>query len=260
MLEPSLISVFLLGLLGGVHCAGMCGGIVAAIANAPSPPAAARVVRVVPIPVVSARADTPWRTLLLYNAGRITSYTLAGALAGAAGSLGWVIARLLPVQQFAFVATNLVLIAVGLYLVGPARWVAAVETLGQGTIGRVWNRLRPAAAHALAAPNPSRAFATGLFWGWVPCGMVYAALLSALVSGSAGGGAATLLAFGLGTLPNLIGLGWAARRAGGWLNAPWLKTLAGVLIIAFGLAGLTRIDPIAHLQGVAEMCFSPPAR
>jgi sulfite exporter TauE/SafE len=267
MLDVSLMSVFLLGLLGGVHCAGMCGGIVAAIGGLGAPgtdaPSDTRARAPFPVPVVAARARTPWATLLRFNAGRLTSYTLAGAIAGGAGSLAWVAARMLPVQQFAFVATNLVLIAVGAYVLGAARWVHAVETAGQGTLGRLWNRLRPLAARSLASPDPARAYVTGLVWGWVPCGMVYAALLSALVSGGPLAGAATMLAFGAGTLPNLLGLGWAAHRAGAGLRAPWVKTAAGIAIIAFGLAGLARLDPLAHLQELAALCLTPfqsPAR
>ena len=245
----ALLSVFLVGLLGGVHCAGMCGGVVSALA--PRPAAAA------PFPVrVVTRQATPLAVLLGYNAGRIASYAMAGGLVGAAGSLAWVLGRLLPIQQFAFVAANLTLIAMGLYLVGSMRVTAIIESAGSHTLGRVWQRLQPAAARALGRQVPSNAFAAGLLWGWMPCGMVYTVLLAALASGSPAQGAALMVAFGLGTLPNLVGLGWLAGRARARLDNRPMKLAAGVIIAAFGVAGLARLDPVSELHSLAQLCLS----
>lgn len=203
------------------------------------------------IPVVAERAAPALPMLLAYNAGRIASYTAAGALAGALGSTALLLRHVLPVQQVAFVAANLLLIAMGLYLTGLLRSVAVLELAGQ----RLWRALRPLASRLLAADRLRTAFAAGLVWGWVPCGMVYGVLIAALVSGSAGQGAALMLAFGLGTLPNLLAIGWSAHVARRWLERRALRIAAGALVIAFGIAGLARIDPTVHLHRVVDACI-----
>ncbi|MCL4748322.1 MAG: sulfite exporter TauE/SafE family protein, partial [Burkholderiaceae bacterium] len=119
MPELTLFSVFLVGLFGGVHCAGMCGGIVAVLgaAGRPAPigadsgdPAGAPSASAIPAQTIPIRAaPTPMSRQLGYNLGRIASYTLAGAIAGTLGSTTARRGGLLPLQQIAFAATNLLL-------------------------------------------------------------------------------------------------------------------------------------------------------
>jgi len=247
MIELTLLSVFLVGLLGGIHCAGMCGGIVAVMGAS-----AGR--RPLPIPVRAASrpaAVRPLGLLLAYNLGRLTSYTLAGALAGALGSSAALLRHVLPLQQVAFVATNLLLVAIGLQLAGALR-LAAPEAAGAA----LWRRLQPVAAGLLAADTPTRALRAGLVWGWVPCGMVYGVLIAALMSGSPLEGAALMLAFGVGTLPNLLLLGAGAAAGRRWLARPGLRVAAGLLVAAFGIAGLLRLDPTHHLHQIVDACLS----
>lgn len=246
MTDVTLLSVFLVGLLGGLHCAGMCGGIVAVMGAGASRPAGRT------IPIRPAHAAPAWPVLLGYNAGRIASYVAAGTLAGALGSSAALVRTVLPVQQVAFVAANLVLIAMGLYLTGVLRSVAVLEVAGRG----LWRALQPLAARALAARDFPRALAAGLVWGWVPCGMVYGVLVAALVSGSAADGALLLLVFGLGTLPNLLALGFAAQRGAQLLASRGARLAAGVAIVLFGLAGLSRIDPLEHLHAAVDACVT----
>ena len=112
------------------------------------------------------------------------------------------------------------------------------------------------ASRCLAADTPRRAFGAGLVWGWVPCGMVYGVLMAALLSGSPWQGAALLLAFGAGTLPNLLLLGASGALTRRWLAVPGLRIGAGVLVVAFGIAGLARIDPTRHLHQVVDACLT----
>src|SRR5215510_15091642 len=102
-------AVFLTGVLGGVHCAGMCGGIVAAFSGQ-----------------VSA-GKRQWLLHLFYSLGRITSYAVAGAVAGALGSLGLLLDGVLPVQLALYVLANLLLIGLGLYLAGVSAAVSRLE-------------------------------------------------------------------------------------------------------------------------------------
>lgn len=242
----SLMSALLLGLFGGVHCASMCGGIVALLGARH---------RMVPLhlqPGGAAVASMQSGALLqvAYNAGRIGSYAVAGALAGAVGSAAWLAERVLPVQQLSFIAANLLMIALGLALTGGLRRLRLLERFGAGA----WKRIAPLASRLLGATGVPGAFAAGAAWGWVPCGMVYGVLAAALVSGSAVDGALLMLAFGAGTLPNLLALGFAANRASKWFARPGARLVAGLLIVAFGIAGLARIDPIAHVQQAVDVC------
>lgn len=256
MIGPSLLSallsVFLLGLFGGVHCAGMCGGIVTLLGArhrmVPNRGQAGDATR--------AAAHAAWQLQLAYNTGRIASYTVAGALAGGVGSAAWLAARVLPVQQVAFVAANLVLIALGLALAFPAggglRHLRVLERAGTAA----WRRIGPRATRLLGAASIPGALAAGAAWGWVPCGMVYGALAAALVSGSAAHGALLLLAFGLGTLPNLLALGLAAQRGARLLASRRARFAAGLVVVAFGVAGFARVEPLAHLHAVVDACLN----
>jgi sulfite exporter TauE/SafE len=211
------------GLLGGVHCAGMCGGIVTAFASA-------------------SKGTRPWLIPLGYNAGRITSYALAGALAGAMGGLGLLFDHLLPVQIALYALANLLLIGLGLYLAGIPGPIAKLERLGRG----LWSRLSPFTSRFLPADSLPKAFSLGMLWGWLPCGLVYTMLFTALLSGSAVGGAAIMLAFGLGTVPNLIAAAALLRGPRAWLNRRIARLAAGSIVIGFGVYGLAHATTITQ--------------
>jgi sulfite exporter TauE/SafE len=213
-----LASAWLMGLLGSTHCVAMCGGVVAMTCSA--------------LPLSkrsSARVQLPY--VLAYNAGRIASYATAGAVAGA---LGAALASLGLVER-AQLALRLVaggmMIAVGLYVAGVGRALRWIERVGQP----VWKRMAPIARRLVPVSTPSRAFALGLLWGWLPCGLVYAAIAAAVTSGSALGGAATMFAFGLGTLPMLLAMGSAAAIVARGARIRWVRAAVGMTIVAFGV-------------------------
>jgi len=217
MPETGYIAVFLVGLLGGTHCAAMCGGIVSALSMPDGAP-----------------QRSAWPLHLAYNIGRIGSYTLAGAMAGTIGSLGLLFNGILPVQMVLYVVANLMLVALGLYLTGVTRTLAVVERLGQ----KLWGRIQPLTRRFLPAQSVSQALPLGMLWGWLPCGMVYSVLTTALVAGSAGRGAGLMLAFGLGTLPNLLLAGLLLKRLRDLTRARSLRLASGMLVLAFGVFGL----------------------
>jgi sulfite exporter TauE/SafE len=213
-----LASAWLMGLLGSTHCVAMCGGVVAMSCSAL--PRRQR---------SSVAAQLPY--VLAYNGGRIVSYASAGA---AAGALGAALASLGPLAR-AQVGLRLVagamMIAVGLYVAGlfcALRWV---EGMGQP----LWRRIAPFARSLVPVQSPSKAFCLGLLWGWLPCGLVYAALAAAMTSGSAWNGAVTMAAFGVGTLPMLLVLGSAAALVARAARARGVRVAAGVTMIAFGV-------------------------
>ncbi|WP_198120075.1 sulfite exporter TauE/SafE family protein [Massilia rhizosphaerae] len=244
----ALFPVFVVGLLGSVHCAGMCGGIVGALSVAPT------VGRPVPIPVVAARPQVG--SVLAYNAGRIGSYMVAGALAGGLAQGAHALARLPALQAGAYWLANLMLAALGLYLMDAWRGLAYLEQGGRV----VWQGVRPLLRKVGPLDRPSRMFVAGGVWGWLPCGMVYSVLVTAMLSGSAGGGALVMLAFGLGTLPMLLGLGLLGARLRGWLASPRVRFACGLVVLGFGVLGLARAAGGLPHGWVQDLCLTPGAR
>jgi sulfite exporter TauE/SafE len=243
----TLLAVFLFGLLGGTHCAGMCGGIVATL-NRPAPS-----LRIQPVaPHRPDPSSAEWARQLVYHAGRIVSYTLAGAIAASIGSAAMLAERLLPMQQIAFVAGSFVMAAMGLHMLGVRRVSEALERIGQ----RVWPMVRPLAHAALGKQGLRGALATGLAWGWVPCAMVYGALALAIVSAHPLSGATIMLVFGLGTTPALVGLSWASRMGIARLESTTARRAVGLAILLFASAGLARLDPVGRIQQLGELCLS----
>jgi len=221
--DVSLLSAFLVGLLGGVHCVGMCGGIVAALSL--GLPADDRAIR--------------WRYQLSYNAGRIASYSLAGALFG---GIGWLASHWSGIHQVQLglqLLAALFMIALGLYLGGWWNGLTRIERLG----GVIWARLEPLGRRFLPVRSTGQALVLGAIWGWLPCGLVYSVLVWAISAGSPAQGAALLLSFGLGTLPNLLLMGAAADRLAARVRDVRTRQLAGVLVAGFGLYALYRIIP-----------------
>ena len=231
----ALAAIFMVSLLGGVHCAGMCGGIVAALS--PRGP----------------RASGAWRIAAGYHVGRIATYMGAGAIAGAAGSMALFYNDVLPVQVAMYLLANLMLIALGLYLLGTARYVAWMERAG----AHLWRLLRPVAGRLLPADTLPKALALGMLCGWLPCGLVYSVLATALLAGDAAGGALVMLAFGLGTLPNLLFGGALLRALSRHGAGGAMRKVAGGLVLLMGLAGLSQAGQVrgAALSSVLCMPF-----
>lgn len=228
----SLFPVFVVGLLGSVHCAGMCGGIVGALSFAPQRPrAGATTIALRPVAAAPASLN-----VAAYNLGRIASYMTAGAIAGGVAQGAGALSGLPLLQAAAYWLANLMLVAMGLYLMGAWSGIAHVERGGQW----LWRRVQPQLKRVGPPDTPGRMFAAGALWGWLPCAMVYSVLVTAMLSGSAASGALTMLAFGLGTLPMMLALGLAGARLRGWLRLPAVRIACGAVVLAFGVLGLLR--------------------
>ena len=132
------------------------------------------------------------------------------------------------------VLANLMLVALGVYLMGMTQILSFTERFGQ----RLWRHLQPLTQRYLPARTVAQAFPLGMLWGWLPCGMVYSALVTAMSSGSALQGAGMMLAFGLGTLPTLLLTGLLAIRLKAFIGKRVVRTVAGLIVLAFGCRGL----------------------
>lgn len=235
MTDFSIFALFLVGLLGGVHCLGMCGSIVG-IFTAQVP------------------KDQPrWPFHLAYSGGRIASYALAGALVGAVGQAGLLLRDVLPVQHLLFALSSIMLIVLGFYLSGGWGAVRRLEQLGAG----LWKILQPYTAKLLPVNTLPRALGLGALWGWLPCGLVYSVLLTALASGSASQGALMMLAFGLGTLPNLLAIGLFWESIKGWVQSPRVRLVAGLTVATFGVYGLFKVSYTFYTYGWSASCHVP---
>lgn len=232
MTEFSLFAVFVVGLLGGVHCLGMCGSIVGIFTTQ--------------VPKEKSR----WPFHLAYSSGRILSYAVAGALVGAVGQAGLLMRDAVPVQHLMFALSSLMLVALGLYLAGVWGMVRHLERFGSG----LWQRLQPYTRRLLPVNTLPRALGLGALWGWLPCGLVYSVLISALASGSALQGALIMLAFGLGTLPNLLAIGLFWESVKGWVQSPQVRMSAGLLVMALGVYGLVKVSYTFYVHGWTGAC------
>ncbi len=215
----SLLAAFLIGLTGGVHCFGMCGGIVGALTlGLPSAPT-----------IHPLRARLPY--LLAYNLGRIGSYVAAGMLAGGIGTWAahWLSVR--HAQLGLQLLAGLFMILLGLYLAGWQRGLNWLEQAG----GVAWRRIEPLGRRFFPIRTPIQALGIGLVWGWLPCGLVYSVLVWAIGAGGTVKGGLLLLSFGLGTLPVLLAMGTVAATLAGWVRRPAVRLAAGALVILFGL-------------------------
>src|SRR5690349_4598032 len=187
----TLGAALMLGIAASGHCLVMCGGISAALGLA-----------------TAKRADGRSRMSLLvaYQAGRMVSYSIAGALLG--GVLGIIVSWL----DFDAVRQGLrALSAVALALAALVAFGALRDPGAR--IGRlVWPRLAPLGKRFLPVTSVSRALGFGMVWGWMPCGFVYTVIVIAALEHDALRSAATMLAFGVGTSPAMIAVALGAQR------------------------------------------------
>ena len=216
--EAGYFSAFLVALLGGAHCFGMCGGIVGALSL--GLPATVR---------QGYGATLPF--LLAYNLGRISSYILAGMLAGGAGAWAAHLTSVHYGQKVLQLLAGVFLIMLGLYLAGWWRGLLRVEQAG----GLLWRRIEPLGRRLLPVRTPAQALLMGMVWGWLPCGLVYSVLIWAVSAGGALQGGLLMLSFGLGTLPALLAMGTFAAGLAGLVRRPAVRSIAGMLVACLGV-------------------------
>jgi len=213
---------FLIGLLSAVHCFGMCGGIVGALTMSLQPE-------------IRTRTSRLFYYSLAYNMGRLASYMAAGLLVGWLGNT--LITLLAPQQGLPImrIIAALIVIFLGLYLGGWFPRLAIIERMGTP----VWKRLQPLGQRLLPVKSPYQAFLFGVIWGWLPCGLVYYALLLALSEGSAINAAIFMLMFGLGTLIPMLMASMLAGRLNHLRKSVIMQRVSGGLLILMGVVSLT---------------------
>jgi sulfite exporter TauE/SafE len=210
----NLVPFFLAGLLGGGHCLGMCGGFVTAFS----------------FHLPKARR---WRYLLGLNAGRLLGYMGIGMIMGWLGA-GVLLTRLWSIQLILHSIASIILLFLGLYIAGFSSKITLLEKIG----APIWRCLQPILHYFLPMRYWWQTLPVGMLWGWLPCGMVYTAAISALASTSWQQGAFIMMAFGLGTLPNLLLMGRFAVEIQSYWRHRWVRLLSGTFISFFALLGI----------------------
>jgi sulfite exporter TauE/SafE len=243
VLELSLLLAALGGgLVGSGHCLGMCGGIVGAFALGVAP---------------ERRQRVGGLTLYVggYQLGRLLTYALLGAVAGAAGAA---LGRLLPPAAARLASRALAatfFLGLGLYLLGWPQLLLPIERLG----ARLWRRVEPLGRRWLRPRSPLHAVGLGAVWGFLPCGLVYSMLALAATAGGPLAGAAVMAAFGLGTVPALLAAGLASGWLGRVARQTWVRRVAGTAYLAAAVWLAVSLGPaLAHAHdGEAAMTNCP---
>ena len=234
MLLSNLALAFVTGLISSFgHCLGMCGGIVAIYsarqaaqtpAGESQPGMMARIVSFMPL-----------------HLGRITTYTIFGALIGLAGSLLDQAGGMMGWQGLFSVIVGIIMLLVSLSLMGvlpPIEATLVTLTKGNTPVTRM---------RGLFGKRSFWSTLTlGILWGFLPCGLVFAMLVLAARVGTFWGGALTMLAFGLGTVPTLIGFGLAANLLSPKLRGG-LQSFAAILLMLFAVQTVLRGLAVANI-------------
>lgn len=232
----TLGAAFIAGLAGSTHCFAMCGGMAGALGLR------AR--------ATAATASSAFFNASAYQFGRIGGYALAGALVGLAGAALQSTFDLLRIGAALRIASGVLLILIALRMLIHWNALDALERLG----ARFWSTLQPLARSAARTEGVARALALGFLWGWLPCGLVYSMLAFAATSGDALHGAATMAAFGAGTLPSMLTSTLLAAQVQRLLAQRWARIATGLLLLAFGVwiaaTGLTpgHEHPAGHVH------------
>ncbi|MGO9418336.1 sulfite exporter TauE/SafE family protein [Roseiarcus sp.] len=213
----TLLGGLLLGLASSLHCAGMCGAIASSLMFAFSP---------------GDGEGERVRALMAAHAGRVLMYVAGGAVLGAVGSTIYGAfdhsGAFLAMRWAAAVALGWI----GLSVAGFAPSLAVVDRIA----APIADRLR--FASAASAPGGAGAFASGLVWGLLPCGMVYGALFYAILAGDAWRGAAVMAGFGLGTLPSVTAVALGLSRLRRLAQVPKARIAVGLGIMAVAAASV----------------------
>ncbi|MEE8057778.1 MAG: sulfite exporter TauE/SafE family protein [Pseudomonadales bacterium] len=217
-------AAFVMGLLGGTHCIGMCGGLMGALSFA--------------LEDDEPRKAPSLRLLLGFNLGRIMSYVTIGIIVGG-------VIEIFDIELFGFFMRSiaaLLLILMGLYIAGWWHGLRHIEYLGQFA----WRYIKPLSKRLLPVRSFPHAVLFGGVWGWMPCGLVYSVLIWAVAQQSMLQAALIMLCFGLGTLPILLTAGIFTQQLKRLIQHRFTRSVAALGVISFGVFTLPWWHLLAH--------------
>jgi len=220
MNEPlSLLTAFLLGFMGSIHCMGMCGGIVGALSLNTSPKKSQQ---------IHPKAINHHLLHLSYHLGRIITYGILGLIAGFLGlwlsdthsNMGIILRSL----------SGIMLILMGLYLFGFTQSLSWIEVKGS----KIWNAIQPLSKGLLPISNFKQGIKLGIIWGFLPCGLIYSTLSWAVVAANPIQSAGLMMCFGLGNLPALFTFSLFTEKLNRFKQHLAVRTLLSLAIVLFG--------------------------
>ncbi|KAB2824711.1 sulfite exporter TauE/SafE family protein [Aliivibrio finisterrensis] len=208
-----LLGAFFVGMMGTGHCIGMCGGISAVIS------------------MNTTNSKHPrWLFILLYNCGRILSYSMFGFIIGGVfvsiASTSGSYSALVYLRIFA----GILMCLLALYIANWWKGLVYLEVIGK----QLWKYISPLTKPLLPLKTPFHAIPFGFLWGWLPCGLVYSTLSWAAVSGGAINGSLIMLAFGIGTLPAMFLVGVGAHALQSFINNLITRNISALLLLTYG--------------------------
>mgnify|MGYP000483333196 FL=1 len=233
-----LLTALLLGILGSGHCFGMCGGLASALGlNTPSSHLSKR------IPTNQTSNKNLFSAIdphvLAYNLGRVISYALAGLIVGMLGF--WLSKNLSNLSILRYLAA-IMLILMGLYLGKWFNGIIYTEKLGK----LLWPIIQPLSKRFIPIRSVKDALIVGMVWGWLPCGLVYSALIWASLESSVTGSMLIMLCFGVGTLPAMLATGLFAQKFNHYAKKAWFRSTSGIMMVTFGIWSMPIIQQQAH--------------
>ena len=231
----SYLVAFIMGLFSSMHCIGMCGSIIGTLTLSLSPEIRNNKKRLLPF-------------VFNYNFGRITSYAIAGSLVGAIEALLTMPLGETHGHRILQLLSAAIMTGAGLYIAGWFPRFAYIEKAGTP----IWKKLEPYGRKLIPVKNHTHAYLFGMVWGWLPCGLVYAALAIAATTGDAVNSALTMLAFGLGTLPAVMGVGIMTNLLARLSRMTRFKQAIGLFMMVLALlAAFPWLNPMAFTNHMA---------
>ncbi len=218
LFNASYFAAFAMGLFSSIHCIGMCGSIIGTLTLSLKPE-------------IRNKKSTLFSYVLNYNLGRICSYTVAGLLVGFAGTLFTLPFGTEQGHRALQILSAILMTAAGFYIAGWFPRFAYIEKAGS----RFWKLIEPFGRRLIPVSTRFQAYLFGMVWGWLPCGLVYAALALAATAGDPFRSAMTMLAFGFGTLPAVIGVGIMTDILTKLSRMKRFKQVVGLLLVLIAL-------------------------
>lgn len=218
MFNTSFLAAFAMGLFSSLHCIGMCGSIIGTLTLSLKPE-------------IRNNKSTLFPYVLNYNIGRICSYTLAGLLVGLAEAVLTLPFGLEHGHRVLQLLSAAIMMGAGFYIAGWFPRFAYIEKAGS----KLWKQLEPYGRKLIPVETRTQAYLFGMIWGWLPCGLVYAALALAATTGNILQSGMTMFAFGLGTLPSVIGVGIMTNTLTKLSRMQRFKQIIGLLLVLVAL-------------------------
>ncbi len=240
-----IVSGVILGLMGSGHCVAMCGGIISSLSITTKSKLKTQDKDYIPVNNLEQNKNN-WLAILLYQVGRISSYTIAGLFVGLAGNLFGTSVEDLTSIPLLKIFSALLIILMGLSISRIPIGKFNIENLGK----YLWNVIKPYSRHFLPVDKPYKALLLGGVWGWLPCGLVYTSLGYAVATADSLLSATFMFSFGLGTLPSTLLISGMSIKIKKLLNNLIVIRITGAIFVVIGTYMLINLmgNPSAHMH------------